>query len=104
MVLHHISDSSHGVVEASSIQHIELLSHGYLHALYVEAVPDRLQEGVGKAKEDHVLDRVLAQVVIDAKDIFFRKNLMHRLVERHRRSQVVAEGLFNHHPCALRRT
>ncbi len=80
MVLHHIAHRSHRVVKAAPIQHIELLRHGDLHAFHVEVVPDRLQKGVGEAKEDHVLYRVLAQVVIDAKDVFFTKYLMNSLL------------------------
>ncbi len=102
MVLHHIAHGSHRVVKAAPIQHVELLRHRDLHAFDVEVVPDRLQKGVGEAKEDHVLDRVLAQVVIDAKNIFFGKYFVHRFVERYGRPQVVAKRLFNHHPRPLR--
>ena len=103
MVLHHIAHRSDRVVKASSIQNVELLSHRDLNAFHVEVVPDRLQKGVGEAKEDHILYRVLAQVVIDTKDIFFGKYFVNRFIERYGRSQVVAKRLFNHHPRALRR-
>ena len=104
MVLHHIAHGSHGVVKASSIQNIELFSHRDLDAFHVEVVPDRLQKGVGEAEEDHVLDGVFAQVVIDTEDIFFGKYFMNRLVQRYGRGQVVPKRLFNDYPCALRRS
>src|ERR1700722_3142748 len=104
MVLHHITHGSYRVVKAAPVQYIELLGHGDLNALHIEAVPDRLQEGISKAKEDHILHRVLAQVVIDTKDILFIKNGVDYFVQRNGRSQVIPKRLFDDHARALRRS
>jgi hypothetical protein len=40
------------------------LGHGDLHVIDVVAVPDRLKDGVGKTREQDVLNRLLPQVMI----------------------------------------
>jgi len=102
MVLHHIPDRSHIVVKASSILHAELLRHRDLNAFHVEVVPDRLEEGVGEAKVNHILDGILAQIMIDAEDIFFRKDFVNYFVKSLRRGQVSAERLLHDDARALR--
>ena len=68
MVLHHVADGAGLLIEEAAALHAETLGHGDLHAFDVVAVPDRLQEGVGEAEEMQVLDRVLAEIMVDAKD------------------------------------
>src|SRR5262249_5301611 len=61
-------DRSYFFAEVAPPAYTEALCHGDLHALHVIAVPDRLQEGVGKAKVEHVLYGLFAQIVIDPED------------------------------------
>ena len=61
------------------------------------AIPDWLEESVGKAEEQHVEDRLLSEEVVDAQDLIFRQHLMELLVEGERRLEVVAKGLLDHH-------
>jgi len=42
------------------------MSESDLHALHVVAIPDWLQERVGKAEVKQILDRFLAKVMIDS--------------------------------------
>ena len=56
------------VVEGAAALDAEVFRHGDLHALDMVAVPERLQERVGEAEEEHVVHRPLAQVVVDAED------------------------------------
>ena len=102
MVLDDVADRAGLVVELAAPLHAELLGHRDLHAVDVVAVPDRLEERVGEAEEQEVLDGLLAQVVVDAEDRRLRKHRVEGLVERARRCEVVPEGLLDHDPGARR--
>src|SRR5437763_16583121 len=97
MVLHHVPDRSGLLVEASAALHAEALSHGDLHAGDVAAVPDRLQEGVGKAEEEQVLHRLLPQVTIDTEKARIWTDNVQRAVKHMQRSQVVTKCLLDNH-------
>src|SRR5579863_2276278 len=64
----------------------------------VTAVPQRLKDGVGKAKEKDVLDGVLPQVVINPVHLFFLERLQDLAVERFRRGQIPPKGLLDDDP------
>jgi hypothetical protein len=51
-------------------------------ALDEVAVPDRLQEGIGEAEIEQVLNRFLAQIMIDAEDRFLETTCSRRLSQR----------------------
>ena len=76
----------------------EFLRHRDLHVLDVGAVPDRLDERVGKPEVEQVLHRLLAEEVIDAVDGVFVEHLVQRAVDRLRARQVPAERLFDDDP------
>ena len=61
VVLDDVPDRADFFVEVAPTTYTEALRHGDLHALHVIAIPDRLQEGVGKAKVEHVLHRLFAR-------------------------------------------
>ena len=50
MILNDIPDRACLIVETTAAGGPEVFSHGYLHALYVIAVPDWFQEGVGETE------------------------------------------------------
>ena len=62
------------------------------------AVPHRLEQRVGEPQRHQVLDRLLAQVVIDPEHLRLVEHLEHLRVELARRRQVVAERLLDHDP------
>ena len=49
----------------------ERLAHGDLDVVDHEPVPDRLEDAVAEAQDEHVLDGLLAQVVVDPVDLRF---------------------------------
>ncbi len=104
MVLQHVADRAHALVELAAAIHAEALGHGDLHTIDVVAVPHRLQHGVGKAEVQQVLHRLLAQVVVDAKDRRLREYLVQRAVELPRRGQVAAERFLHHDAGAVSAT
>ncbi len=101
MVLHDVADRADLLVKAAAALHAEILGHGDLHAVDEIAVPDRLEERVGKAEIKQVLHRLLAQIVVDAEHRGLGKHFVQRAVERLRRGKVAAEGLFDDDPRVL---
>ena len=81
VVLDDVAQRPGGLVEAAAVLDAELLGHGDLDVVDVAAVPDRLEDGVGEAQGQDVLDRLLAQVVVDAEDLV----LVEGAVQRRRR-------------------
>src|SRR6185295_10996470 len=96
MVLDHIADGADFFVKRTTPLYAEGLCLGDLHVVHKIAIPDRLQEGIGKAKVQQVLNSLLPQVVIDAKDGGLREDSMQLRIQRLSRGQVAAEGFLNH--------
>ena len=82
MVLNHIAKGANGVVEAPPVLNVESFRHGDLDAANIVAVPQRLEHRIGEPRIEDVLNRLLAQIVVDAKDRIFGKMLEQRVVER----------------------
>ena len=61
----------------------------------VVTVPDRLEDGIGKAEDQDVLNRLFAQVVIDAVNLGLVKDLVHTRVQLARAGQVAPEGFLD---------
>src|SRR4051794_31969620 len=62
------------------------------------AIPDRLEEDIGEAKGEDVLNRLLSEVVIDAVDLWLGEDGVDGRVELSRGFEIVAEWLLNHDP------
>src|ERR687891_582428 len=60
----------------------EVLGRGDLDVVDVVAVPDRLEHVVREPERHHVLDRLLAQGVVDAEDLALAEDRVHDLPER----------------------
>ena len=73
MVLNDIAQAAGGLVESRPHLNAETLRERDLYARDEVPVPDRLQEGVGKAKVDEVHDRCLAQERINAENCVLRE-------------------------------
>ena len=68
-------------------------------------VPDRLEDSVRKAESEHVLHRLLAEVVVDAEDLSLLEELLDRLLQLACGREIAAERLLDDEACpALRRT
>ena len=59
------------------------------------AVPDRLDERVREAEEEDVLDRRLAEEVVDAEDALLGEDAQQRVVQRPCRGQVATERFLD---------
>ena len=97
MVLHNIAQRPGFFVEWSAALDTQSLGRRNLHMIDVVPVPHRLEDAVRKAKDQDVLHRLLAQVVVDAEDLILMKDGVYLAVQFARRVQVVAERLLDHH-------
>ena len=96
MVRHHIAKRAGRVVEAAAMADVELFIDRDLHMVDVVAIPDRLEHAIGEPQHQNVLDRFLAEVVIDPVDLLLIGDLEQFVVERLGRSEARAERLFDH--------
>ena len=67
VVLDHVSGDADAIEVAGSPTDTDVLGHGDLDMIDIVVVPHRLEQLVREAKRQHVLNRFLAEVVIDAK-------------------------------------
>jgi hypothetical protein len=74
VVLHHVAQCAHFLVERAATAHAEVLRHGDLHARYVIAVPDRFEERIGKSKVDQILYGFFTKIMVDAEHRVLGKN------------------------------
>jgi hypothetical protein len=103
VILQHVTGRAGGVVVAGAAAlHAELLGDGDLDVLDVVAVPDRLEDRVVEAKAEQVLDRLLAEVVVDAKQLVLAQRAVQRVVQGLGRGEVAAEGLLDDHAAKRR--
>ena len=84
VVLDQVAQRPGLVVEAGAGTDPDVLGGSDLDGVDVVAVPQRLEHAVGEAKRHHVLDRLLAQVVVDAEDLRLLEHVEHLAVELER--------------------
>uniref|UniRef100_A0A6J5ZVK3 Unannotated protein n=1 Tax=freshwater metagenome TaxID=449393 RepID=A0A6J5ZVK3_9ZZZZ len=98
MVLDHVANRADGVIETSARLNAKVLGHRDLNLTNVVAVPDRLEECIGEAEEEDVLDRGLAQEMVDAEDPLLGEDGVKVVVQLLRRCEVAAERLLDNDP------
>ena len=101
VVLDHVAHGSDAVVIPGAESDAFLFGGGDEDALDEVAVPDRLEQRVGEAKREHVLDGVLGEVMVDAEDLLFLERRRKLGVELARRRKVVSERLLDDDPARL---
>ena len=95
MVLDHVPQGTGMVVIITAVADPQVLGHRDLHVIDVVPVPDRLENAVGKPKSQDVLNRFLAEVVIDAKNLGFIEEFAQAAIQSAGRIQIMAEGFFH---------
>src|SRR6266849_760575 len=95
MILEHVPNGTDFLVEAATSADTELLCHRDLHTCHVIPVPQRFQEGVCEPEVEEILNRLLAEKMVDAVDRRLGKGLMKRAVQFLRRCEVTAKWLFD---------
>src|SRR5215831_8524447 len=95
MVLNDVANRACFIVERAPALDAEVLCHRDLHAFDVLAVPERLQERILEAKEDHVMHRLLSQVMVDAEDRLLVKGREQDPIEFLCRGEVMSKRLLD---------
>ena len=92
-----VSNDARFVIKLSAALDSEILGHRNLHVLYVVAVEDRLQKGVGKPEVQNILDRLFPQIVVDSKNTLLGEHLPQHPVELAGRFQIPSKWFFHNH-------
>jgi hypothetical protein len=74
VVLEDVADGPGGLVEVAPVLDPQRLGHRDLDVVDEVVVPDRLEDPVGEAEGDDVLDALLAQVVVDPEHVPLREH------------------------------
>ena len=94
----HVAVGAGLVVEVGAALDGQRLRHVDLHVGDVRAVPDRLEQAVGEPEGQDVVDRLLAEEVVDPEDLRLVEDRVHGLAELDRGLAVGAERLLDDHP------
>ncbi len=95
MVLDHVPDHARLFVVAAAPLDADRLGVGDLDVVDVLAVPHRLEDAVGEAEDEEVLDGLLAEVVVDAEDLRLFEVPENLLVQLARALKTRPEGLLD---------
>ena len=95
MVLEHVAHDAGFLVVLAAIFDADRLRRRDLHVVDPLPVPDRLEDRVGKAQNQHVLHRLLAEIMIDAIRLMLGEQPEHEIVERQRALEAAAERLLD---------
>ena len=101
VVLDDVAGGADAVVVAGAAADADVLGHRDLHVVDVVGVPDRLEHLVREPQRQQVLDRLLAEVVVDPEDRVGREHRLDDVVQLAGRLQVVAERLLDDDPAPL---
>ena len=82
VVLDDVAEGADLVVVAAAALDADRLGHGQLHVVDEVAIPDRLEDAIGQAKGQDVLDGLFAEVVVDSIDLRLVEDGLDRLVQR----------------------
>ncbi len=95
MIGHHVAKRARSFVKAATVLDADGFGRGDLHVVDVVAVPERLDDVVGKAEDHDVLHGLFAEVMIDAVDLLFGQNLVQFLIQLLGRFEIVTKRLFD---------
>ena len=75
MIRDHVTQGSGRVIIPAALLDAELFRHGDLDMVDIVSVPDRLEDAVAEAKDQNILHRLFAEIMVDAIDLPFVKYL-----------------------------
>jgi len=96
--LHHVAQCPGFVVELAAAFHAQFLGHRDLHVFDQSAPPQRLEQCIAETQRHEILHRLLAEVVIDAINLFLGEHLADLGVDEVGGLGVVSQRFLQHHP------
>src|ERR1700760_176734 len=104
MILNYVANGACFFVKSAPALNPKILRHGDLYAFHMAAIPERLQDRVGKTQKQHVMNRPLSEVMINAKDSTFIEGTQENAIKFHGRGEIPAKRLFDNYPSTLSAT
>jgi hypothetical protein len=98
VILDHIPQDPGGIVIAGPGPNAFGLRHGDWHMVNIVVVPDGFKARVGEAEDQHVLDRLFPQVVIDAVELLLTDDLEQLAIQRTCGHGIMPKRLFDNNP------
>src|SRR5438552_3317589 len=98
MIGHHVAQRSCHVKISAAFFHSYGFSHGDLNMINKAMVPDRLKDAVAEAKNQNVLYRFLAQVMINAENLVLSQHFLDLVVKLLGRFQIVSKRFSENQP------
>src|SRR5215813_5392779 len=98
MVLHDIAQRSGLLIERAAPLNTDALCRSDLNVIDIIAIPDRLKDSVCKAEDQDILYGLLAEVVIDAENLFLVENLVYLVIQFPGRFQIMSERFLDDDP------
>src|SRR5882757_1665879 len=95
MIGNHVAESASLIVVSAARTDAQSFGGGDLQVIDIAAVPDRFEDAVGKAEDDDVLNRLFAEIMIDAINLTFVERLFQRGVESASRLEIMAERFLD---------
>src|ERR1700719_4653183 len=95
MVLDHVAQRAGLLVISAAALHADRFGGGDLHVIDIGAVPERLEDTVAEAERHNILNRLLAQIVVDPVDLAFLEAFLQTAIEGPGTSQIAAKWLFD---------
>ena len=100
--MHHVPQRARVFVERTAAAlHAHRFRGRDLHVVDVLAIEERLEGGIAEAEREQVLDRVLAQVVVDAVDLLGLQVFEDAAVQVKGTRQIAAERFLDYRPRPL---
>ena len=81
MVLEHVPQDAGLFVITGPVLNPEVLAGVDPYILYIVAIPEGLEDGVGKPENQDILDRLFCHVMINAKHLVFPEPFVDGLVQ-----------------------
>ena len=101
MVLQHVAQGAVFVIVGPAVADPHRFADRDLHVVDGQVVPQRLEDRVAEPQRDQVLDRLLAQIVVDAEDLVLAEGVGHGVVDFEEGLQVAPNRLFQHDAAVL---
>src|SRR3974390_1236314 len=98
MVRHHVAQCAGLLVEATATLNTYGFGHCDLYVVDMVAVPEWLEDAIGKAQHQNILDRFFAEEVINSIDLTFGQYLEDLSIKGLCGSKVVSERFFDDYP------
>ena len=95
MVLDDVAEESFFFKKMAAGANADVFGHGDLHMIDVFVIPERFEDGVGKPKNEEILNGLFAEIMIDPVDLALIEIFFDLGLQRSGRGGIVTKWFFN---------